>query len=859
VCQLLRASDSDGNGSVGGAGRLTKVEAAQRARTVRDVDYVLDLVLAEKQDTYRGTTTIGFDLVGDAAGLFLDFRGKTILESTVNGKPAALAIEGGRVDLSRAGLVRGRNTVRIAYENAFDHDGSGLHKSLDPSDGREYVFSDFEPFNAHKLFPSFDQPDLKASYALTVVAPDGWEVVANGRTLRMEPAEGGRRHVFETTPRFSTYVVCVCAGPYAVWIDEQARVPSRILARRSMASFVDAAEIFELTRQGFDFFETYFGIPYPYRKYDQTFVPDYNAGAMENVACVVHSDRFLHRHAATDAERRTRANVILHEMAHMWFGDLVTMEWWDDLWLNESFATYMATFALVSATRFRDAFEAFQQEDKRWAYWQDQLPTTHPIATEVPDTVSAFTNFDGITYGKGASVLKQLAFYAGPDAFRRGVSTYLARHANGNARFEHFLAAIAEAAGKDLSGWARAWLRTSGVNGLGLEVRHEGGKIAQAALVQTPGNGDAVLRPHRLLVAAFGAGANGIDVVRTVDVVAEGARTPVPALSGLPSPLFLVANHDDHAYAKTYLDDASLAYTTARLESLPTSFLRTEIWATVWNMVRDQKTPPTAYTDLFFTKAPAETNEKIVAAQIRNVRTAMDSYLPDAARAAAVERAQAVADRAVRAAPPGSDLQKVWFDLRIGTSESRAALDGLLALFEGRETIPGLVVDLERRWAIVTRLTATGHPAAAAAVAAQTKADTSERGERGAFRASVARPDPEAKATAWARFTTDKGTRLDLLRDGMGGFHWPIQRPLTAPYARRFFSELVEATKGRDLHFGQAFVQNLYPHYALDATTIDEAKRFLEARKDLPTHLRRGLVERVAEAERALLVRATVR
>ncbi len=857
MCQAHQSAEGH---SVGGAGKLTRDESRRRAATVKGVDYTLDLVLPEKSETYTGVVTVEFDLVGDPKGLFLDFRGGKITESAVNGKPAALAIGDGRVDLSSAGLAKGRNALRIAYESPFDHDGSGLHKTIDPADGREYVFTDCEPFNAHKFFPCFDQPDLKASYTLSVTAPDSWEAVANGRTVRVEPAGTARRHVFEKTARFSTYVFCLCAGPYAVWLDPKARIPSRLLARRSMAAFVDAEELFETTRLGFDFFEKYFGIPYPYRKYDQTFVPDYNMGAMENVACVVHSDRFLFRHAASEAEFRNRVNVVLHEMAHMWFGDLVTMEWWDDLWLNESFATYMATLAMVSATRFKDGFEAFQQDEKRWAYWQDQLPTTHPIATDVPDTVSAFTNFDGITYGKGASVLKQLAFFVGPDAFRKGVGTYLARHANRNARFEHFLAAIAEAAGKDLAPWAKAWLQTSGVNGLGLETKSAGGKLTEVTLVQTPGNGDAVLRPHRLLVAAYGKDATGATaVVRSADVVIDAARTRVPAFDGLATPLFLVANHEDHAYAKTYLDEASLAYTTKNLDALPTSFLRAEIWTTVWTMVRDQKTPPTRFLDLFLEKAPSETNGKLLGSIASNMKTTLDAYLPDALRGPAVAKAQAVAAKALRAAPAGSDVQKVWFSAVLGTAESREALDALAGLLDGTEKLEGFPLDLEKRWSIVTRLCAAGHPAAAKALEAQKKADASERGERAAFRATVARPDAAAKAEAWTRFTTDKATRLDLLRDGMGSFHWPTQKALTAPFADRYFEELVEATKDRDLHFGQAFVSALYPHFAVEPATVDSAKRFLESRRDLPTHLRRGLVERVAETERALLVRATTR
>ena len=852
------------DGASGGGGRacLSKVEAARRATQVGRVDYALDLTIPAKSPTYRGEVTVDFELVGTADGLFLDFQGAKILDASINGAPAALAIEGRRVALPAAALAKGRNVVRIAYENAFDQDGSGLHKTTDPADGLEYVFTDCEPFNANRFLPSFDQPDLKATYAITVTAPADWVVVSNAAETSADASDavpGGRRHRFARTPRFSTYVLAMCAGPYQVWTDEKARIPSRILARRSMAPYVDHAEIFELTRQGFDFFEPFFDIAYPYGKYDQVFVPDYNAGAMENVACVVHSDRLLFRHAATEREKRNRAITVLHEMAHMWFGDLVTMQWWDDLWLNESFATYMSMLALVRATRFKDGFESFRQDDKPWAYRQDELPTTHPIATDVPDTVNAFTNFDGITYAKGASSLKQLSFYVGEDAFRTGVSTYLKAHAHGNARCADFLAAIGKAAGKDLGPWANAWLKTSGVNGIQPTVSIANGAIREVVLTQTEGNGDRLLRPHRLKVAAYAKGKDGMPVLAKVaDVTLDGATARVDGLAGVKDPVFLVVNHDDHAYAKAYLDEASLRYATENLEKLPGSFLRTEVWSTVWMMVRDQRARPTAFTDLFLAKAALETNDNLLAAIVTNLRTVLAVYLPDRERAAATAKLQELAQRQVRAVPAGSDLQKVWYTVLVATSESREAQDRLAGLLDGSLVIPGVVLDPEKRWGLVTRLSAYGHEKAPAALAAQRAADPSERGECAAFRAEVSRPEPEAKAKAWARFAGDRTARLDLLREGMGAFHWHHQRELLRPYAERYFEDVATSTSERDLHFGQAYVNALFPTLVVEPSTVTAAKSLLERRKDLPAHVRRALIERTAEVERALAVRATL-
>lgn len=853
MCHLASSSSSPAHGRA----HLTRAEARARKAAVGRVDYALDLVLAAKSPTYRGRVTVDFDLVGAAAGLFLDFQGKRLLGATVNGEDAVLEIRRHRVALPAAALKPGRNVVEIEFENPFDKDGSGLHKATDPADGLEYVFSDCEPFNANRFFPCFDQPDLKATYAITVTAPADWVVVSNGAETAADDADGGaRRHRFARTERFSTYVVAVCAGPYQVFHDPAARIPSRVLVRRSMAAHADQDEVFELTRQGFDFFEAYFGIPYPYGKYDQVFVPDYNMGAMENVACVVHSDRLLFRHAATERERRNRAVTVLHEMAHMWFGDLVTMEWWDDLWLNESFATYLATLALVKATRFTDGFEAFRQEEKRWAYWQDELPTTHPIATEVADTVDAFTNFDGITYGKGASVLKQLSFYVGEGAFRAGVAAYLRANAHGNARCADFLAAIGEAAGKDLGGWADAWLRTSGVNGLVPHVRIEDGRVREVRVEQTPGNGDGVRRPHRVRVAVFAAGPGGDPFLSKVaDATVDGPEGRVDGLVGVESPAFLLVNHEDHAYAKAYLDPGSLRYATENLERLPTSFLRTEVWSTVYMMVRDGQAAPSAFVELFLGKAGRETNDKLLAAQHRSLRTVTDLYLGDADRARAVAAVHALATEHLPTAPAGSDLQRVWFDVLASMSEAPAALERLAGFLEGTETVPGLALDPERRWSLVTRLTAFGHPRAAARLAAEQAADRSERAERAAFRARVATPDAATKSEVWVRFRGEAGDRLDLLREGMGAFYWPHQRELLRPFAARFFDDVGKVTAERDLHFGQAFVVNLYPGLLVEPATVERSRALLASRPDLPAHVRRGVLERQAEVERALKVR----
>ncbi|WP_293702385.1 aminopeptidase N, partial [Thiolapillus sp.] len=514
---------------------------------------------------------------------------------------------------------------------------------VDPVDNREYFFSHFEPFWANRLFPCFDQPDLKASFSVTVEAPDDWQIISN--TLATKTGNGDlSRHEFARSRRFSTYLFALVGGPFAVFEDRRARIPSRLFSTQSMSAYVDAENIFEVTRQGFDFYGKYFGIPYPFGKYDQIFVPHFNAGAMENVAAVViKEDAYLYRETPLPSRMQKRANTILHEMAHMWFGDIVTMRWWNDLWLNESFATFMSYLAQVEGTPDKHAWQQFSSSMKNWAYWQDQLPTTHPIETRVEDTLSTFDNFDGITYGKGASVLKQLAFYVGSEAFRKGVSSYLKKHAWKNAERKDFTDAIGQAAGMNLDGWTKLWLQKSGINTLVADYDVDAqGRISRFELLQGKGNGDAVLRPHRLQVALFHDREGKPGLEKTVTVNVTGERTAVDDLVGEPAPDFVYPNYGDHAYAKFYLDDRSMAYARRHLDLLPAS-VRPGIWSTLWFMVQDGRLSPSTYMAIFLDMAPRGNDARQLSSFRWKLNTLLDQYLNQAVWRDAMERLHAVA------------------------------------------------------------------------------------------------------------------------------------------------------------------------------------------------------------------------
>ncbi|MDQ3881405.1 MAG: aminopeptidase N, partial [Chloroflexota bacterium] len=517
---------------------LTRVEAEARAARVRNAAYELAIDLTAGATTYRGDVILRFDVVAPGEPLFLEFRGRRIERFEINGEAAEPDWRGYRIAVPEE-LVRDRTTVRVVYENAYDRTGDGLHHYVDPEDGEEYLYSNFEPYDAHRLFPCFDQPDIKADYRLTVTAPADWVVVGNSPEESAEPVPGRRtRHVFEGTERFSTYLFALVAGPYEAVYRNHRGIRLGIYSRRALARYLDPDEIFDVTAAGIDFYAQLFDTPYRFGKYDQLFCPEFNIGAMENVGAVTISERYIFRDPATETQRQERAELVLHELAHMWFGNLVTLRWWDDLWLNESFATYVSFLAIDEATRFTGAWKSFA-DIKRWAYRQDALVTTHPISADAPDTDTAFLNFDGITYGKGAAVMKQLVATIGREAFHEGLRHYFRRHAFANASLADFLAALEEGSGRSLANWSSLWLETASLNTLTAEWASAGGTIERFGIRQTAPPAHPVLRPHALEVGLGRESADGSLAVEAIPATIDGAFTDVPAAVRRPAPAFV--------------------------------------------------------------------------------------------------------------------------------------------------------------------------------------------------------------------------------------------------------------------------------------------------------------------------------
>ncbi|MDP8978709.1 MAG: aminopeptidase N, partial [Actinomycetota bacterium] len=602
---------------------LTRDEARARAALLSGVDYEVAVDL-EDGDTFTSQAVVRFDCAEPGAATFVDLDAREVSTAELNGRtlPAA-AFTGHRLVLDD---LRAHNELRVRARCAYRRTGFGLHRFVDPVDGHHYLHTQFEPFDAHRVYACFDQPDLKARFTLMVRAPAGWEVASNGAVVeRPGDGEAGTWRLAPTPP-VSPYITALVAGPFHVVRDHHRGIDLGVFCRQSLVPHLDVDEILTLTRQGFDFFTDAFDYPYPFGKYDQLFVPEFNFGAMENAGCVTLSESYVFRSKVTDAARQGRAGTILHEMAHMWFGDLVTMRWWDDLWLNESFATYMGTLALAEATRFRDAWASFAYGVKAWAYQQDQLPSTHPIVADNADTNAVRVSFDGITYAKGASVLKQLVAWVGRDAFMAGLRGYFRRHEYANATLADFLAALEKASGRDLGAWSRQWLETAGVATLRPEADTDGRSYRSLAVVQEAPARHPTVRAHRLALGLYGGDGDRLTRRRRLELDVAGPRTPVREAGGEAVPDLLLVNDDDLAYAKVRLDKRSLATLDERLADLEQPLARALSWGAAWDMTRDAELATRRWVGLVATHVARETDITLLQMLLGQARAAIDRY-----------------------------------------------------------------------------------------------------------------------------------------------------------------------------------------------------------------------------------------
>ena len=846
--------------STGGQGRdvLYRAEAVERASRVHGASYTLFFDLTEDLTTYAGRAVVEFELRSPDGGLFLDFRGRP-QRLTLNGSLLHPEQRDHRLWLP-AEFLAVSNRVEVEYENDFDLTGDGFHRFIDPEDGETYLYSNFEPFAAHRLFPCFDQPDLKARFGLTVVAPASWTVVsAETASSAGTVPDGRRRHVFPTTPVFSTYLFPLVAGPYERVEGRHGGLTLGILGRRSMRRELErsAEEILEVTSQGMAYYADLFGRPYPFAKYDQLFVPEFNAGAMENVGAVTFADQFLFRDPPTYAQRLTRGEVILHELAHMWFGDLVTMRWWDDLWLNETFATYLSYRCLASATRFRDAWQAFNGDMRPAAHRQDQLVTTHPVATVVEHTEQAVGNFDAITYEKGAAVIKQLVAAIGDDAFRLGLQRYFDRHAWGNASLADFLDALGQAAGQPLEDWARLWLQTPSLNTIGVRWSQADGRITSLDVDQGAPSEHPTLRPHATTLGLVWQPTPGAGLsVDAISVHVSGEQLAVPEAVGRHAPLFIYPDLGDHDYALVRLDPQSLAFALQRLPDLPDPLLRQQVWSALHQMVRAASLRSTDYLAAVRRFAPAETDQALVASILERAAEVQRRYLPEAYAAHESRQLVAVAVEAMRSTPV--ELRLTWARAAIAMASEGADVERLLGLVDGRWSPDGFSVDQEMRWSLAVKAVAHELDGAAGRLERELERDASDRGQRAFIRAQASRPEAAAKAEAWQRINGEGYGSDYLTRAAISGFQWVHQRAVLASFREPFYAQVAPVYAARDHAFAGSYARGLVPDRWAEPSELARLRAF---RADLPEDgvlLRRHMDEIADDLARDIRVRSFV-
>ena len=844
---------------------LTRDEAASRAALlhVNSYDVVLDLTTGPT--TFLTSTTVRFAARAAGVGTWIDFVGDSVTSVTLNGvalDPAEVFAD------SRIALpaLAPDNVLVVDAVGRYTNSGEGLHRFVDPVDNEVYLYSQFEVPDSRRVYAVFEQPDLKATFAFTATVPDHWVVVSNQPAREPVPAgEGRATWAFEATPRISSYITALCAGPYTVrWDEVQGRdavIPMGIFARRSITEYVDYENLFDCTKAGILFFEKEFDGAFPFAKYDQLFVPEYNAGAMENAGCVTITDAYVFRGQPSEPLVERRALTILHELAHMWFGDLVTMKWWDDLWLNESFAEWASSVCQAEATEWPDAWTTFHSHEKTWAYQQDQQSDTHPVYADMRDLVDVAVNFDGITYAKGGSVLKQLVAYVGRDAFREGLRSYFRKHAWGNTTMGDLFAEFEAGSGRDLSDWAQRWLKTSGPSTLALDVTtDDNGVITAAAMTQTVAGSDPTLRPHRVGIGRYDLLSGRLDRVGYVEVDVDGPRTELPELVGLPRPALLLPNDEDLTYAKIALDPLSLQTAMAHIDAFDDSLARSLVLGALWEMLRDGALAPSDFVDVLLRVIPVEEHTVVLRTILRTTKqipsmllATLRWFLPEAARPAMVDKSVDVIRTALDAAVPGSDKQQQLVVAYAALARHTDDLTRLQGILDGSVVVPGLSVDQDLRWALLTQIAASGG-ASEADIAAELDRDPSLAGREQALKARAAIPTAQAKTAAWA-LAIEQDTQTNAALEAIGaGFRRCDDPALLRPFVESYLDMLEPVFADRSYAIAERCVKYFYPLDIADAALRDRTRAWLADHEDAPAGLRRLVIEQLAVVETAVAI-----
>jgi aminopeptidase N len=839
---------------------ISRAEAAERASHLQVDSYNVTLDVTTGADTFYSKSEVKFSCNTQGYSTFIDACGKSIISATLNGNTVDTTdFDGESIFLQN---LQSENHLIIEIDGIYSKSGEGLQRSVDPSDGEIYLYSQGETADIRRMFPCFDQPSLKATFSLTVTTPGHWEAISNHPVEATEIVGEKKIWKFKTTPRIPTYLAALIAGPYSHVHDVykgQKEVPLGFYCRKSMAQYLDPEDIFLLTKQGFEYFEKTFGLAYPFDKYDQIAVVDFNAGAMENAGAVTfREDLVVFRSRVPEKTYLWRANVILHEMAHMWFGDLVTMSWWDDLWLNESFAEFMSYLALAEGTRFKGGWASFNSERKNWAYRQDQLPSTHPIVTDMVDIEAVNANFDGITYAKGASVLQQLVFHVGRENFISGLQKYFAKHAWANTTLKDLFDELEATSGRSLDAWAATWLQTAGINTLSPELEFGGDTYASVGIKQIAPAipaGSTELRPHRLAIALYDIDGDAIKLRKSIELDVAGPLTVVSDFAGEKIADLLLINDRDLSYAKLRFDPRSLSTLKTHLGKISDPLTRALCWAAVWDMHRDGEISTNDFLDIAFAGLPGENDDAVVNITLTQMYTSVEAYCTDSQRNEMRMKLASGLDSLTKSAAPGSDLQLLFARAFAQNAVTPADIDSVRALLNG--SAPGLVVDADLRWFFIITL-AERAAFSKEELDAELAQDNTTSGNCFYETALASAPSADAKDYAWNKIVNEE--IMNSVRSALiAGFQRPIQRDLLANYVDRYFDSIISVWESKSYEGAAKIVAGLYPSWVLSQATIDKTELWLSSTgKDAPAVLRKLVVDARDGLVRALKVQGAV-
>jgi len=838
---------------------LTRAEAEARATTVSTEAYVIELDLTTSEETFRSSSTVTFTAT-PGAETFIDLIAPEVLSITLNGEDLDVATHfaDSRITLPN---LREHNELTVVANCAYMNTGEGLHRFVDPEDGEVYLYSQFEVADTRRVYAVFEQPDLKATFQFTVKAPKHWHVVSNSPTPEAQPVDDASSvWSFAPTVRIPCYVTAIVAGPYhrveGSVLSRKGRLGADVYCRKALADYLDADVILDDTQRGFEFYEKHFEMDYPFEKYDQLFVPEFNAGAMENAGCVTLLEDYVFRSKTAKAKIERRTVTVLHELAHMWFGDLVTMKWWNDLWLNESFAEFASTLATAEVTQYKNAWVTFNSLEKSWAYRQDQLPSTHPIMANIRDLEDVEVNFDGITYAKGASVLRQLVAWVGQEAFFTGVAEYFRKHHHANATLGDLLAELQAASGRDLSGWSDVWLEKAGVTTLRPVIEtDDSGVITKFAITQEVPAEWPTQRPHRLRVGGYDVVEGRLERVWIEELDIDGESTDVPQLVGIQRPALVLVNDDDLAYAKVRLDDESLATAVSLLDTLP-PLPRSLVLAAAWDMTRDAEMPARQFVSLVLGNIAAETESTVVLVLLRQLNTTLSLYVTPEESEAETHKAADALWQLTLGAEPGSDNQLQFIKAFAGLASTDEQLDVLEQILDDKLHLEDLPIDADLAWDILSALVAGGR-ADETAIDLQLSKDATASGQRRAAHARAALPTDAGKRAAWDALINPKpGEELPnaIQFEATSGFNRANDWKLLEPYADEYFAMLRRTYSERTNETAQNLIEGLYPIELAGRVKDlqDKADAWLAANDDAHDALKRMVIEGRDSVRRAL-------